>query len=276
MQKALANSPGILQGHDPWVWESNISLYRTLPNNDTTTSPSSYASTLEGLLSNRKLFLVGDSLTRQWARTIHCELVHVLNKTVAQANAQVQYVQVHDLRTSIPSGKFRKLLKPSKLDFVVWNTGHHVGPGKVNNWTEAYEENMAVAHKRGGKATFGAVPDSHIFFRTTTIRHFLKGRGDWNTNTSEAGGAAPDMDARWSAYGGSSPAQPLQNQIALHFLQREGRFGLLDISPMMLARADASFDGSHICLPGPMTHWSRMLYYRIQQLDLREKEGTQS
>mmetsp|Transcript_36857 Transcript_36857/g.89301 ORF Transcript_36857/g.89301 Transcript_36857/m.89301 type:complete len:481 (-) Transcript_36857:7941-9383(-) len=271
---AIANSPGILRGHDPWVWESNFSLYQTL-------SPKRqdgklYATILEGLLginskSSSKLYLVGDSLTRQWAHTIHCELVHVLNRTVEQANAQVMYIQIHDANEQSVAHYLQRfhLPIPAKQDYVVWNTGHHVGPGKVEHWQEAYKKNMEVAHNT---SSFDAVPDSHIFFRTTSVRHFLKGRGDWNTKASEAGGVVPDMDAHWDDYGGSSPAQPTQNQIALNHLHQEGRFNLLDVSPMMLARADASFDGSHFCLPGPMAHWSRLLYYRIQQLKLLEKK----
>lgn len=274
LKGAILNSPGILRGHDPWVWESNHSLYRTLsPKRE---DGKSYATILKGLLginskTHSKLYLVGDSLTRQWAHTIHCELVHVLNRTVEQANEQVMYIQIHDANEQSVARFLERfhLPVPAKQDYVVWNTGHHVGPGKVEHWQEAYRKNMEVAHNT---SSFDAVPDSHIFFRTTSVRHFLKGRGDWNTETSEAGGDVPDMNSHWDDYGGSSPAQPIQNQIALTHLQQQGRFNVLDVSPMMLARADASFDGCHFCLPGPMAHWSRMLYYRIQQLKLLEKK----
>ena len=43
------------------------------------------------------------------------------------------------------------------------------------------------------------------------------------------------------------------------------RFCILDTSPMMLSRADATFDGTHFCLPGPMDFWSRMLYYQMER-----------
>jgi hypothetical protein len=34
---------------------------------------------------------------------------------------------------------------------------------------------------------------------------------------------------------------------------------------IMLAWADASFDGVHFCLPGPIQEWSKMLFYRISK-----------
>jgi hypothetical protein len=41
--------------------------------------------------------------------------------------------------------------------------------------------------------------------------------------------------------------------------------GVLDTATIMLARGDASFDGVHFCLPGPIQEWSNMLFYRIAQ-----------
>lgn len=269
-KNAVRNSIGILSGQDPWVWESNISMYQTLPMDN------NYSSTVNALLgSNRSIWLVGDSLTRQWAQVMRCEFVHVLNRTVDQANQQVHFIQVHDFVTSIRNSKIRKdLQRPAEQDFVVWNTGHHVGPSKIKGaYRDVYEQNLLIAHNT---TTFGtAVPDSHVFFRTTSVRHYLYGEGDWDTESSKAGGGAPDMDAKWSSYGGSRHDQPEQNLLALQLLQNEGRFGVLDTSPMMLARADASFDGSHFCIPGPMMFWSRMLYSRmLQQLRIQEAVPT--
>ena len=68
------------------------------------------------------------------------------------------------------------------------------------------------------------------------------------------------MSAEWALYGGNSPVQPEQNLMALDIL---GNMSIMDVSPMMLARADATFDGVHFCLPGPIDSWSHMLYYRI-------------
>lgn len=92
-------------------------------------------------------------------------------------------------------------------------------------------------------------------------------------------GVKPNMTDVWHAYGGNAPELPQQNLIAFKvFLQYVGnnknstknvlpkrKFSILDTSPMMLARSDATFDGCHFCLPGPMEFWSRMLYYRIER-----------
>jgi hypothetical protein len=43
----------------------------------------------------------------------------------------------------------------------------------------------------------------------------------------------------------------------------QSNFSVLDVPKLILARADASFDGTHFCMPGPINEWSRMLYYRI-------------
>jgi len=271
----VVNSPGILKGHDPWVWESNLTLYQTIP--VTRGDIKSYASVLKTIWGNNnsttksKLYLVGDSLTRQWAQTIRCELMHVLNRTEKEVKKQLVFLLVFD--ASRQAGRVDALLKfqptPTQNDFVIWNTGHHVTPSKYKKggWIEAYEKNMEQLHN---VSAFAAVPDNHIFFRTTSVRHFWSGRGDWNTATSQIGGIAPDMDIHWDAYGGNFNEQPQQNQIALNYLRRQGRFNVLDVSPMMLARADASFDGMHFCLPGPMKDWTRMLYYQIQKIKLSE------
>ena len=62
-----------------------------------------------------------------------------------------------------------------------------------------------------------SVPDSKIFLRTTTVRHFLKGAGDWDTEYFKSGIVEPNMDGQLSHYGGSRPEQPLQNLIAVRF-----------------------------------------------------------
>jgi hypothetical protein len=38
---------------------------------------------------------------------------------------------------------------------------------------------------------------------------------------------------------------------------------LLDVAPLTLARADAVFDCTHLCLPGPMEAWSSLLLNRV-------------
>jgi len=152
----------------------------------------------------------------------------------------------------------------TEKDYVVFNFGHHTGKKLGETWPSQYIEILEKALQ----LDFGRIPDHHIFFRTTTVRHFLALKGDWNTEHSEAGGIAPDATAHWSWYGGNSPEQPKQNLLVLEvFLGNHTarRFQVLDTAAMMLSRADSSFDENHVCLPGPMDFWSRMLYYRIER-----------
>jgi len=258
----IKNSPGILSANDPWVWQSQLPQYCALSNED----PVKYVALVRKALHNRTIYLVGDSLTRQWSQAMRCELIHVLGVSSKEADERVQYVKVHtSLSKNVRPSTFDKT---TKRDYVVFNLGHHVGWKLGSNWTEPYREIL----KEALTFPFGRIPDSNIFFRTTTVRHFHSGAGDWDTESSESGSMEPKMHGKWSFYGGNKPEQPTQNLIAFEVfldpLQHKNstrRVQILDTSPMMLARGDATFDGSHFCLPGPMEYWSRMLYHRLLQ-----------
>jgi hypothetical protein len=111
----------------------------------------------------------------------------------------------------------------------------------------------------------GHLPPSHVMFRTTSARYFHSGKGDWNTNSSQAGGLEADMDAKWEHFGGNNLAQPLQNLLGISMVGANSSFGIMDTSPLTLARADSTSDATHFCLPGPIDQWTRMLFYRIVQ-----------
>jgi len=266
----VMNSPGILEANDPWVWESDIEEYKVL-----SFSQMSDPETVQ-MITGRKYYLLGDSLTRQWAHSMRCELQHVFGLSAHEAEETVKY---YKSETSFPSKKkLENFLKDSSPnDYFVFNYGHHLDPTKKmesssTKWEDAFKKVM----KEASKASYKNIPLEHVFYRTTSVRHFLRDKGDWYTNSSVAGGAAPNMNVTWSMYGGNHPSQPEQNLIALDVLGKKSgttatkrnNIGILDTSPMMLARGDASFDGSHFCLPGPIDYWSRMLYYRIY----REKQ----
>ena len=269
-KKALANSPGILAAKDPWSWQSNHPLMAVLDAED-----KDYERMVRTALQNSTIYLVGDSLTRQWSQVMRCELIHVFGIDEKVAENQVQYVQVHN---GVEDKKPILFKSATERDYVIWNIGHHVGWKIGSGWEKKYKQKLEdfLAYP------FGKVPDEHIFFRTTSVRHFLKGQGDFDTESSMSGNVEPRMCAEWSDYGGSRPEQPTQNMIAFEvFLsnytlqpqnetaisdrqrRRRSKIQILDISPMMLARGDATFDGCHFCLPGPMEYWSRMLYHRL-------------
>lgn len=271
--KSIQNSPGILNASDPWVWESNISWYKVIDYHRR--NPQEYQERLRKILENgRKIYLIGDSLTRQWAQTMRCEFMHVMNFSVSQTERRLRFFV--DIDTKSLGHWLRQIKKESKsIDYIVLNYGHHVGESKKQErWRDVYTRILDKVQS----ANYGRIPDKHVLFRTTTVRHFKAGAGDWNTNHSEAGGDAPNEDAQWDWYGGNAPEQPFQNLMAIEALvgpnpnrTRDSTFPILDTAPMMLPRADASFDGSHMCLPGPMQFWSQMLYYRIEQQDKAER-----
>jgi len=263
LKNGISNSIGILNASDPWVWHSNNNLcnyYNVIPyRND---EHDQYRKRIGSILSNRRIILVGDSLTRQWSQVMRCEIMHILGKSEEEAKQIVPYVKMHkgfngDLSQIRYQGPFRTA---TEHDYVVFNFGHHVGAllGNDTIWPSKYAKVLTDALD----VDFGNIPNNHIFFRTTSVRHFIRGKGDWNTNSSKVGGSEPNMHAIWNMYGGDSPEQPQQNLIVFDTILP--KFKILDISPMMLARGDASFDGEHMCLPGPMTYWSRMLYYQIE------------
>jgi hypothetical protein len=267
LKNAVSNSPGILNGSDPWAWQSNLSNYKVVTYNNH--EHEQYRKRISTILSNRTIYLVGDSLTRQWGQTMRCEIMHILGKSNEVADTTVSYLQMH---VGFEDHLLRRYGDPfrnhaTERDYVIFNFGHHVGKKLGDDWPPKYTNIL----KDALAMDFGKIPDHHIFFRTTTVRHFLANQGDWNTNSSKAGGIAPNMQATWNTYGGNLPELPRQNLIAFNVLLRDSmhnnsrRYKILDTSPMMLARGDASFDGSHFCLPGPMQYWSRMLYYQIEQ-----------
>lgn len=263
VHNAVINSPGILNASDPFVWQSNLPEYNVIP----WVRRQEYRQRIGAILSNRTIYLVGDSLTRQWSQAIRCEIMHILGKSEEVANKTISFLAMQKgFETGLLKRYGYPFKKASEKDYVVINFGHHLGHKLGGDWPSKYHtilENVLAVD-------FGKIPDHHIFFRTTSVRHYLKNQGDWDTNSSVAGSGKPIMNASWSLYGGNKPEQPMQNLIAFNVFLDESKnrtFQILDTSPMMLARADATFDGSHFCLPGPMDYWSRMLYFRIEKND---------
>ena len=267
---AVINSPGILTANDPWVWESNIEEYKILSYDDMQKKE------IQQLLGRKKVHMIGDSLTRQWAHTMGCEFEHVFGSD----RNNVRFIACHKDMTQ--KDQLREFLNDTTPeDYIILNFGHHVGPAKLKeNWKKEYQRIILAAMT----ASYEKVPRHHVFFRSTTIRHFLYDHGDWDTlSGGVSGGVAPNMTAQWLMYGGNYREQPEQNLFLFDVWQQQSQnvsffnhIGqILDTSPMTLARADASFDGSHLCLPGPMDYWSRMLYYRIYKHHQEEKKQQQ-
>jgi hypothetical protein len=83
------------------------------------------------------------------------------------------------------------------LPYVVFNFGHHQNPGNRgvgDNWRQVYEAVMVRA-LRELKTNLGHLPPSHVIFRTTSVRHFSAGKGDWDRSSLQVGGLEASVDA---------------------------------------------------------------------------------
>jgi hypothetical protein len=250
-KRIIYNSPGIMKGYDPYMWESDDEAYAALPLVNGTSE------LLRGL-QGRKIFIIGDSLSRQWAKSLSCELKHVYGyKVDVPLCSNHFFPNDKELSDCLGSAK--------SSDYIVFNFGHHIDPGKPGMkdiWRKKYTAVMKRA-LRDLTTKYGHIPPDQIFFRTTSVRHFGAGMGDWNTNTSQRGALKAHMDAKWDDYGGNNRAQPIQNLLALSMVGTQSNFSVLDVSPITLGRADSTSDGSHFCQPGPMVEWTRMLLHQI-------------
>lgn len=254
----VLNSASISNADDRWEWHGASHPYE---------ASGFDSNVLKRILVGRRIFLIGDSLTRQRATAMQCEFRHLLGFSKAASLLMVNFC-------TAPKGEIKNirrcLERASKSSFVVVNVGHHIEPGNLEFrgrptfiWQKKYEETLASI----SKALMLLIEQQRlkprqIFFRTTSVRHFQKGIGDWYTNFSNSGSVRPIQEAGWENFGGLQPAQPLQNILMIqHWAQTP--FGILDTAPMTLSRADATYDGSHFCLPGPQGWWSKMFYKRI-------------
>jgi hypothetical protein len=257
----INNSAGILKGYDPYEWESHDEAYAVFP-------PGNGTSELRQALEGRRIIIIGDSLNRQWKHSLGCHLKYVYGY-----NTVVQFCKTVDF----PVGRLlQKCLRgATSRDYVVFNFGHHQYPGKLgvgdpgklgvgDRWRQVYKALM-LRVLSDLKTRLGHLPPSHVIFRTTSVSHFLAGKGDWDTNSSQAGGLEASRDAQWDQYGGNYPYLPIQNLLGISMVGANSNFSIMDVSPLTLARADFSFDGVHFCMPGPIEEWTRMLFHRIVQ-----------
>ena len=194
----ILNSPGILKGNDPWVWQSSNPLYDVMSSDNAEVYVGRVRAVLESIGT---IYLVGDSLTRQWHKVMQCELIHVLGFSEEDAEQKVIFMQrmgrerMDSIHNSIKSAVTRD-------DIVVINIGHHVGSKLGKDWRPKY----ATLLKQLMEFDYG-IPRTNIFFRTTSVRHYLSGEGDWY-GKFKAGNTEPDMHAKWSTYGGDTHELP--------------------------------------------------------------------
>jgi len=251
---SLKNSPGALVGRVDYAWrehagsEATGRLYR-----EWSGPPAALINGLQQVLgAHGRVIVYGDSLSRQFAKTLECTFAHKLNITgrVVFRNWNSGGPLGHDTRQS---------------DFIVLNFGHHLdhGAGDVTHIREKQGWTSAFANL-DKKIEEKEVIADRVFVRTTQVRFLRRNSpGDWNTTAGMlCGEVAPDSSAAWSQYGGQSGSLPAQNLVLLKLLDSTP-YQLLDVSPISLARADLTFDCSHDCLPGVQDTWASVLVQRM-------------
>ena len=267
LKYTLRNGDDALSGRNDWAWRGRGEPYLTYGG-----SRSDLMSELVDFTERRRFFIFGDSLSRQLAQSLRCTLDHKLG---AKATGLVEYCPVtKSSHREVDSCMQRLYAAAGQDNVVVVNYGHHIDPAKSEALRNPespgfWERQFKDATHLWLRAFEGCVNQKkckpeNVFFRTTVVRFFQRGNGDWDTNhTSKACGATgPNATAQWRDLGGLYPAQPRQNELLLDEL-KTSPFQVLDVAPVHLARADATFDCTHVCLPGPVDTWVAMLFHRI-------------
>ena len=262
----IDNSPGILNATDPYVWKPrHPDLYGILDY-----SILDDAQIINKVLRRSKIFMLGDSVMRQWHQSMFCEIKFFLQDN--QAHEKVKFFSYYRAplewaNVTIQLDSF--LEHVTAKDYVVFNIGHHFTPYQNMNeyWRDAYARNLKAWIRRFHSLVQERGMDPRrIIFRTTNSRAFHAKKGDYYTPTAIIGGTEPNALAQWKEYGGYFQGQPHQNLMAMETVLKEG-FSVLDISPMTLSRADATYDGTHLCLPGLHESWSEMLFYKLAVME---------
>jgi hypothetical protein len=217
-----------------------------------------------------RFVIVGDSISRQFAKTLECTLAHKLGLG-DDAERAVVFCPSHGLQLE----RTRRCIDAARVeDVIVINFGLHVHPQKDSSfrtmspdgrrctWQVFFEE--MLQHYLAlikAKTASGSIDASRVFYRTTPPRFVSRGGADWDSGKMACGATAPRPEATFDDYGGHYKAQPLQNHLLLSGLDHSS-VQLFDVTPVTLSRSDTAFDCSHLCLPGVMDTWASMLLNR--------------
>ena len=285
---------------DPYIWQANDPAYQTFWD-PTKLTPNSSSS----LLVNRTIYLIGDSLMRQWAKVLRCELIHILHFSTQQADQTIVYKWSRPGLRRFPLKNLQE--RAQGRDIIVYNIGLHTARTHYpdsNDSDRSNKKNESTSTSRAGNQTTtgagGTTPPTwqqvsrkyvtrlaekkrygtmisprQVIYRTTTARFFPRGVADFNsTKGFHVGATEPRHTARWEDYGGIYHVEPRQTIHDMHTLMDlQATVQVLDTATPTLARADATYDAVHVCLPGPMTTWSRMLYHRLWELEQHDDEN---
>jgi hypothetical protein len=244
--KTITNSLDILNGAPTQVWESSNVHYK--PWNGTITELRIFLRSLRG-----KIYIVGDSLSRQFAHSLSCTLEHKLNikgfvtyKPMALPTTRQVVQIVSNLRDH---------------DIIVVNFGRHIDPSKpMGNMWEIYFNKttdtwLSTLKKRNIRA-------NNVYFRTTDTRFVQVNGDDWNSGRMMfCGKNSSDNFASQQEFKGISRRQ---NQILFDkLLLAHVPYKILDVYPVSISRSDATYDCSHYCLPGPIDTWSSIFLNKL-------------
>lgn len=257
----LLNSPGALAGRVDFAWRATpaaADMYQEWAG-----SRAELIHGLERVLgANGRIIVFGDSLSRQFTKTLSCTLTHKLGM-----ENRTKYVKWG------MGGKLGHRI--GRSDVLVLNFGHWLQHGQHANLTAQHD-----ALRSGWKSAFQSlieqkVDANRVFVRTSQTRFVLAGSpGEWNTKSGMlCGGTAPNLSAAWSDFTTvGQHVQPAEN-IALLEILRASPYQLFDIAPITLSRSDTTFDCSHDCLPGVQDTWASILFQRLINMQLEGGAG---
>ena len=93
LKNAVSNSSGIFNASDSWLWQPNVPGYEMICYSKS--EHKQYCTQISTVLSNRTIFLVGGSLTRQWGQAMRCKIIYVLDKYKEVVKKMAHCLQMH-------------------------------------------------------------------------------------------------------------------------------------------------------------------------------------
>ena len=181
----LRNSPGALAGRIDYAWRGNTGIAATEHLYREWSGPrAELVRGLERVLGvDGRVIIMGDSLSRQFAKTLDCMFQYKLNMS-----HRVVY-RSWFLGGRVVYGTFHA---PRPLDVLVLNFGHHLDHGAGDQTHTKLMSQWALTFKDLARNKVAA---DRVFVRTTQVRFVHRtSPGEWNTTGGMiCGGPAPNV-----------------------------------------------------------------------------------
>ena len=126
----IRNGRDILEGRNDWAWRLALhvgDVMRTLYRPATMLKESLRESVDGFVRSGARFVVVGDSLSRQFAKTLTCSLIHKLAVVTSRTSPAVVFLHISGRRVSALK-TFLDRTNVTANDVVIVNVGHHIDP----------------------------------------------------------------------------------------------------------------------------------------------------